>query len=100
MFVLTVVETVQQLRFGQKERRLECLRMSYGKIQKLVRNIPQSKGRNAEVYVIDVTPTSEHPGELHTIEELIADQRQEFRTLLYDDCPEALQPMGRLLTSP
>jgi hypothetical protein len=47
-------------------------------------------GPNAEFYVVDVTPSAEQPTEFHTGEELIAKQRDNIRSLLYDDFPELL----------
>jgi hypothetical protein len=64
--------------------------MSLGKIQKLVRKTGRRKGRNVEFYVINITPTAEQPAEFHIREELIAEQRNSFRTLLYDDFPEIM----------
>jgi hypothetical protein len=71
-----------------EERRSECLLMSSIKVQKRMRKTRRGKGRNAELYVIDVTPTAAHPREFHTREELIAEQRPSFRSLIYDDFPE------------
>jgi hypothetical protein len=44
-----------------KERIPECLLMSYGKIQKLMRKTRRSKGRNAMFYVMNVTLATEQP---------------------------------------
>jgi hypothetical protein len=43
--------------------------------------------------VINVTPTAEHPAEFHNGEELTIEQHENFRSLLYDDLPELLQPV-------
>jgi N-glycosylase/DNA lyase len=48
----TTVET-------QIERRFQCLLMSSAKIQKIMRKTRRSRGRNAEFYVIDVSPAAE-----------------------------------------
>jgi hypothetical protein len=53
-----------------------------------MRKTRRSKGRNAELYVINVTPTSEQPAEIHTAEELTAKQSENFRSLLYVDFPQ------------
>jgi hypothetical protein len=76
-----------------EERCPECLLMSSAKIQKLMRKTHRSKGHNAEFYVIDVSPAAERPAEFHTGEELIAEQRENFRSLLYDDFSDMLQPV-------
>jgi hypothetical protein len=76
-----------------KKRRLECLSMLSSRTQKLVRKTGRSRERNAEFYVINVTPAAEHPAEFHNGEELTIDQREEFRTLFYEDFPELLQPL-------
>jgi hypothetical protein len=44
--------------------------MSFDKVQKLMRKTLQNRGRNAEVFVINVTPSMKLPGEFHTREEL------------------------------
>jgi hypothetical protein len=49
-----------------EERRLECLLMSLGKIQKLMRKTRRSKGRNAEFYVVHISLATEQPAEFHT----------------------------------
>jgi hypothetical protein len=87
LMVGTSVET-------QHEERLpECLLMSSSKVQKLMRKTRRSKGRNAEFNMLHVTPVANQPTEFHTGEELIADQRDNFRSLLYNDFPELLQPV-------
>jgi hypothetical protein len=43
--------------------------------------------------VINITPATKQPVELHVGEELSAEQRENFRSLLYDDFPELLQPV-------
>jgi hypothetical protein len=68
--------------------------MSSGKIQKLMRKTRRSKGRNAEFDVIGISPVAEQPAEFHSGEEHPAKQRELFRSLLYDDFPESLQPMN------
>jgi hypothetical protein len=75
------------------DRPLECLLMSYGKVQKLMRKTRRSRGRNAEFCVINVTPAAEQPAELRTRKELTANTsgRKDFRTLLFDDFPELLK---------
>jgi hypothetical protein len=74
-----------------EERRPECLMMSSTKVQKLMRKTRRGRGRKAGFYVIELTPTVNQPTEFHTGEELTADQRENFRSLLYDDFPELLQ---------
>jgi hypothetical protein len=71
-----------------KERRPECLLMSSTKIQKLMRKTRRNRGRNAEFCVIEVTPSTDKPSKFHIGDELIARQRENFRSLLYDDFPE------------
>jgi hypothetical protein len=66
--------------------------MSSTKVQKLMRKTRRSIGRNAEFYVIELTPATDQPIEFHTREELTTDQRDNFRSLFYDDFPE-LQPV-------
>jgi hypothetical protein len=74
-----------------EERRHACLMMSSTKVQKLVRKTHCTRGRNAEFYVIELTPADDLPTEFHTREELALEQRENFRSLLYDDFPELLQ---------
>jgi hypothetical protein len=74
-----------------EERRLKCLLLSSAKIQKLMRKTRRSRGRNAEFYVIELTPAADQPTEFHIGEELTVDQRENFRSLLYDAFPELLQ---------
>jgi hypothetical protein len=81
----TIVET------HLEERRSECLMMSSTKVQKLMRKTRRSRGRNAEFYVIELTPAADQPTDFHTSEEPTSDQRDIFRSLLYDDFPELLQ---------
>jgi hypothetical protein len=76
-----------------EERRPECLLMSSAKVQKLMRKTRRGNGRNAEFFVIDLTPAADQPIDFHTGEELTADQRDSFRSLLYVDFPEVLQPV-------
>jgi hypothetical protein len=80
----TTVETTLE------ERRPECLLMSSTKVQKLMRKTRRSKGRNAEFYVIELTPTVDQPTDFRTGEEVTADQGDIFRSLLYEDFPELL----------
>jgi hypothetical protein len=75
----TTVETLLE------ERRHECLLMSSTKVQKRMRKTRRSKGREAEFYVIELTLVADQPTEFHTGEELTAYQRDNFRSLLYDD---------------
>jgi hypothetical protein len=81
----TTVETTLE------ERRPECLLLSSTKVQKLMRKTRRSRGRHAELYVIELTSAAEQPTDFHTGEELNAEQRDNFRSLLYDDFPELLQ---------
>jgi hypothetical protein len=62
--------------------------MSSTKVPKLMRKKRRNKGRSAEFYVIELTPTADEPTHFHTGEELAAEQRDSFRSLLYDDFPE------------
>ena len=55
-----------------EERRPECLLMSSAKIQKLMRMTRRTRRRNAEFYLIEVTPAGDQPTAFHTGEELIA----------------------------
>jgi hypothetical protein len=43
--------------------------------------------------VIIITPAAEHLAELHNGEELTIEQHENFRSLLYDDLPELLEPV-------
>jgi hypothetical protein len=74
-----------------EERRPECLLMSSTKVQKLMRKTRRSTGRNTDFYVIELTPTADQPAEFHNGEELTIDQRDNFRSVPYDDFPELLQ---------
>jgi hypothetical protein len=65
-----------------EDRRRECLLMSTGKVQQLVRKTRRSRGRNAKFHVINVTPTAEQPVEFHTREELTSNQHENSRSLL------------------
>jgi hypothetical protein len=56
----TTVETTLE------ERRPECLLMSSAKVQKPMRKTRRSRGRNAEFYVIELTPAANQPTEFHT----------------------------------
>jgi hypothetical protein len=75
------------------ERRHECLLMSSTKVQKLTSKTRRSKGRTAEFYVFELTPAANQLTEFHTGEELTPNQRDNFRSSLYDDFPELLQPV-------
>jgi hypothetical protein len=76
-----------------EERRPQCRLMSSTKVQKLLRKTRRSRGRNAEFYIIDVTPAADQPTEFHTGEELTTKHRENFQSLLDDDFPELLHPM-------
>jgi hypothetical protein len=67
--------------------------MSSSKILKLMRKTRRSRGRNVGFSVIYTSPATEQPAEFHIGEELSAKQREHFRSLLYDDFPELLQPL-------
>jgi hypothetical protein len=82
-----------------KERRPECLMVSSTKVQKLMRKTRRSMRHNAEFYVIELTPAVDQPTDFHIGEELTADQRDNFRSLLYDDFPKLLQPLDSPLVS-
>jgi hypothetical protein len=82
-----------------EERHPECLLMSSTKVQKLMRKTHNNMGRNAEFYVIELTPGANQPTEFHTGEEQRVAQRDNFRSLLYDDFPELLQPVDSPLVS-
>jgi hypothetical protein len=58
-----------------------------------MRKTRRSKGRHAEFYVIELTSAAEQPTDFHTREELAAQQRANFRSLLFDDFPELLKPV-------
>jgi hypothetical protein len=83
----TTVETTLE------ERRPKYLLMSSTKVQKLMRNTRRSRGRNAEFYVIELTPAVDQPTDFHTGEELTVEQRDNFWSLLYTYFPELLQPV-------
>jgi hypothetical protein len=89
----TVAETTLE------ERRPECLLLSSTKVQKLVRKTRRSRGRPAEFYVIELTSAVEQPTDFHTGEELTPEQRDNFRSLLFNDFPELLQPVDSPLVS-
>jgi hypothetical protein len=76
-----------------EERRHECLLMSSTKVQKLMRKTRRSMGRHAEFYVIELTPAADQSTDFHIGEELTAEQQDSFRSLLFDDFPELLQPV-------
>jgi hypothetical protein len=59
-----------------------------------MRKTRRSRGRNAEFYIIELTPAADQPTEFYIGEELTSDQRDNFRSLLYDDFPELLQPIN------
>jgi hypothetical protein len=58
-----------------------------------MRKTRRSMGRHAVFYVIELTSAAEQPTDFHTREELTAEQRANFRSLLFDDFPELLQPV-------
>jgi hypothetical protein len=65
------------LKVHTKERRLKCLLMPFGKVQKFIHKMRKSGERNAELYVFNVTLDAEEPAKLHLEEELItANERQ------------------------
>jgi hypothetical protein len=76
-----------------EERRPECLMLSSTTFQKLMRKTRRSKGRHAKFYVIELTSATEQPTDFHNGEDLTAKQRDNFRSLLFDDFPELLQPV-------
>jgi hypothetical protein len=78
----TAVETTLE------ERRPECLLLSSTKVQKLMRKTRRNRGRHAEFYVVELTSAAEQPKDFHIGEELTAEQRDNFRSLLFDDFPE------------
>jgi hypothetical protein len=49
-----------------EERRPECLLMSSTKVQKLMRKTRRIRGRNAEFYVIELTPAADQATDFHT----------------------------------
>jgi hypothetical protein len=57
-----------------EERRPKCLKMSSTKVQKLMRKKHHSRGRNAEFYVIEITPDTKESTEFHIGEELTTQQ--------------------------
>jgi hypothetical protein len=64
-----------------------------------MRKTRRSRGRNAEFYVIELTPAADQSTDFHIGEELTAEQQDSFRSLLYDDFPELLQPIDSPLVS-
>jgi hypothetical protein len=74
-----------------EERRPECVLMSSTKVQKLMRKTRRNRGRNAEFYLIELTPAADQPTDFYTREELNGEQRDNFRSFLYDYFPELLQ---------
>jgi hypothetical protein len=56
-----------------------------------MRKTRRKRGRHADFYVIELTSASEQPTDFHTGEELTAEQRNNFRSLFFDDFPELLQ---------
>jgi hypothetical protein len=74
-----------------EERRPGCLLMSSTKVQKLMRKTRRNSGRNAEFYVIELTLAADQSTDFRTREELTAQQRDIFQSLLYHDFPELLQ---------
>jgi hypothetical protein len=67
--------------------------MSSTKIQKVMGKTRRSRGRKAEFYMLHVTQAPYQPTEFHIGEELTLDQRENFRSLLYNEFPELLQPV-------
>jgi hypothetical protein len=57
--VLTLMDGTM-LETQLEERRLECLLISSTKVQKLMRKTRRIRGRNAEFYVIELTPAADH----------------------------------------
>jgi hypothetical protein len=53
----------------------------------------RNKGRNAEFYMLHVTPAVDQPTEFHIGEEPNANQRENFRSLFNEVFPEFLQPV-------
>jgi hypothetical protein len=43
--------------------------------------------------MLNFTSAAEQPTDFHTSEELTEEQRDNFRSLLYDDFPELMQPV-------
>jgi hypothetical protein len=58
-----------------------------------MRKTRRSRGRHADFYVIELMSANEQPTDFHTGEELTAEQRANFRSLLFDVFPELLQPV-------
>jgi hypothetical protein len=58
-----------------------------------MRKTRRSRGRHAEFYVIELSSAADQPTEFRTGEELTAEQREHFWSLLYEDFPELLQPV-------
>jgi hypothetical protein len=59
-----------------KERRSICLLMSPTKAHKRVRKTRRNRGRQGDLFVMNVTPSTSHPTEFHTGKVLIAEQRE------------------------
>jgi hypothetical protein len=64
-----------------------------------MRKTRRSRERNAEFYVIELSPAADQPTDSHIGEELTAEQRDNFRSLLYDDFPELLLLVNSPLVS-
>jgi hypothetical protein len=58
-----------------------------------MRKTRRNRGRNAEFYVNEVTPAANQPTKFHNGEELTAKQRENFRSLIYDNFPDLMQPV-------
>jgi hypothetical protein len=58
-----------------------------------MRKTRRNGGRKAEFNVIELTQAADQSTDFHTKEELTAEQRDSFRSLLYNDFPELLQPV-------
>jgi hypothetical protein len=83
-----------------EERRPEFLVMSYLKLQNLMRKTHRGRGRNAELVMLHVSPAADQPTEFRTGEEHTQDQRENLRSLLYDDFPELHLPVDFPHVSP
>jgi hypothetical protein len=73
--------------------------MSFAHVQQQMRKTHRGKGRTAEFYVIEITPAVGQPTDFHNGEELNAEQRENFQSLLYDDFAELMQPVNSPLVN-
>jgi hypothetical protein len=64
-----------------------------------MRKTRRNRGRNAELYAISITPSTEQPAEFHNGLKPTTEQRNKFCTLIYDNFPELLQPVASLHVS-